>query len=209
MGQVVSFEDFVPAARFDAVPWTNAQIYETDDPETGTWTLIDTIALTPDADPSQPAARSFTTENGTGPNLWYRIVFTDASADVTEPTAPIQNIPTAVSAYATVDELARILKIRQPSAAQTAAMKRVLFVAAGEIDNEIDLPVGTALQEWQRLLCAQVNLDRAADLWRHTESAPGILGIPDETVVSPQPMRYAWTRYAQRLAPLKKQWGLA
>jgi len=208
MGQVVSFEDFTPAARFDSVPWVNALIYETDDPITGTWALIDTIALVPDVDPADPAARSFTTENGTGPNLWYRIVFTDAAADVTEPTAPIQNIPSAVVAYASIDELARILKLRTPTDAQTAAMKRVLLTAAGEINREIDFAEDDALEGWERDLCEQVNLDRAADLWRHTESVPGIVGIPDEAMPSTFG-RYSWNRYAERLAPVKRMWGLA
>src|SRR5262245_13534825 len=42
-------------------------------------------------------------------------------------------------AYATRDELARILKIRTPSDEQWTAMDRVLTAAAGEINSEIGL----------------------------------------------------------------------
>src|SRR4029077_5259943 len=111
-------------------------------------------------------------------------------------------------AYASIDELARILKLRTPSDAQHAAMKRVLLTAAGEINREIDFAEDDALEGWERDLCEQVNLDRAADLWRHTESVPGIVGIPDEAMPSTFG-RYSWNRYAERLAPVKRQWGLA
>jgi hypothetical protein len=53
-----------------------------------------------------------------------------------------------------------------------------------------------------------VNLDRAADLWRHTESVPGLVGIPDEAMPTTFG-RYSWERYAERLAPIKQEWGLA
>ncbi len=209
MGVVVSFQDFTPVVRYDAIPWTQIEVWETDDPDTGTWTQIDTIAISPvDPDPTAPASQSFTTENGTAVNMWYRIVFVDATGDRTEPTAAIHNIPSAVVAYASIDELARILKLRTPTAAQTAAMRRVLLAAAGEINMEIDFADDDALEGWERDLCEQVNLDRAADLWRHTESVPGIVGIPDEAM----PVtfgRYSWERYAQRLSPVKRQWGLA
>jgi hypothetical protein len=107
-----------------------------------------------------------------------------------------------------VDELARILKLRTPTAAQTAAMQRVLLVSAGEINMEIDFATDDSLQGWERSLCEQVNLDRAADLWRHTESIPGVLGVLDEGVPL-TPGRYSWERYGQRLAPVKRQWGFA
>jgi hypothetical protein len=51
-------------------------------------------------------------------------------------------------------------------------------------------------------------IDRAADLWRHTESVPGLVGIPDEAMPTTFG-RYSWNRYAERLAPIKQEWGLA
>jgi hypothetical protein len=97
MSQVVTLEGFVPSARYDAIPWTQAQIEEAAD-AIGPWALIDTIPITPtDADPAEPAPRSFTTSNGTAPFLWYRIIFRDASNNDTLPTRPIQNVPSEVA----------------------------------------------------------------------------------------------------------------
>jgi hypothetical protein len=111
--------------------------------------------------------------------------------------------------YATTDELFRILKIRTPTAEQQDAGDRVMLAAAGEINAEIDLAETTDLADWQLSLAAQVNLDRAADLWRHTESIPGITGLLGDEATPSLPGRYSWERYAQRLAPLKDQWGIA
>lgn len=210
MAQVITFEDYTPPARFDSLPWTQVAIYEAAT-ATATGTLIDTIDLDPvDSDPSDPAVRSFTTELASSTaDLWYYVVFLDATGDTSQRSTPIQNSTSAVAPYATVSELARILKIRTPTADQTAAMERVLLAAAGEIDAEIDLDADTELAGWQLSLAAQVNLDRAADLWRHTETIPGVTGLLGDESVTGLPGRYSWTRYAERLAPLKGQWGLA
>lgn len=93
MPQVITFEDYVPPARYDGIPWTDARVYEGAS-STGPWTLIDTITLTPvDSDPANPAERSFTTELASDtPALWYRIIFVDGTGDVSQPTDPVQNI---------------------------------------------------------------------------------------------------------------------
>lgn len=115
--------------------------------------------------------------------------------------------------YTTTDELARILKIREPSDAQEAALVRILTTAQVEIDSEIDLDDDTTLTNEQLQLAASVQLDRGADLWRHTESVAGmtgLLGDGGEYTANPgRYIRYSWERYAQRLAPLKDQWGIA
>jgi hypothetical protein len=111
--------------------------------------------------------------------------------------------------YATTDELFRILKIRTPTTEQQDAGDRVMLAAAEEIDSEIDLASTTDLSDRQLAIAAQVNLDRAADLWRHTESIPGVTGLLGDDGVVPVPGRYSWERYAQRLAPLKDQFGIA
>jgi hypothetical protein len=111
--------------------------------------------------------------------------------------------------YATTTELFRILKIRTPTTEQQDAADRVMLAAAGEINAEIDLSATTDLADWQLSLAAQVNLDRAADLWRHTESIPGVTGLLGDDGTVPVPGRYSWERYAQRLAPLKDQFGIA
>lgn len=115
--------------------------------------------------------------------------------------------------YTTTDEIARILKLRNVSEEQLAALVRNLTTAQVEIDNEIDLADGVALTDDQLQLAASVQLDRAADLWRHTESVPGVtsvLGDGGEYTANPgRYIRYSWERYAQRLSPLKDQWGIA
>lgn len=91
MTLVVSFTDYLPAARFDGVPWTEARIEEATTIG-GPWTVIDTVPLNIiDADPSQPSLQSFTTTLGTAADLWYRVTFLDNQSGVSEPTIPIQN----------------------------------------------------------------------------------------------------------------------
>jgi hypothetical protein len=211
MGIAVSFVGYTPPARYDATPWTDVQIEEAAT-EDGTYALIDTLSLgTPDPDPSNPASRNFTTANGTAADQWYRVIFVDAVSTTSEPSEPIQNSPLAIGAdpYASVDALASMLNIREPQKTlRTTDLERVLRAAAGEINSEIGAVNGD-LSGWQLDLAIQVNLDRAADLWRHSESVPGLVGIPDEVMPTTVFGRYSWERYAQRLAPLKQSWGLA
>lgn len=110
--------------------------------------------------------------------------------------------------YATTEELFRILKIPTPSAAQEAAGERVLIAAAGEINSEIDLAEGVALAGWQVSLAAQVNLQRAAELWHMQEVPLGIAGLGSEFGAI-HLARNTWDKHAYTLAPLKNQWGLA
>lgn len=112
--------------------------------------------------------------------------------------------------YATADELARILKIRTPSTEQTAALERVLLAATGEINDEIDSEDDPPdLTAAHLALVQQVCLDRAADLWRHTETIPGVVGLLGDESAPSLPGRYSWERYAARLATTKERWGLA
>ncbi len=208
MSQVVSLVDYTPAPRFDEIPWTFARIEESDAAD-GTWAQIDELPLDPvDPDPAEPASRDFTTSLASDtPALWYRIIFADDNNNTGQPSGPVQNLGVSTAPYATRDELARILKIRTPTSEQDVALDRVLVAAACEIRAEIDMEADD-LTDAELAICAQVNLDRAADLWRHTESIPGVLGGLDD-VVTATPGRYSWERYAQRLAPVKRRWGLA
>src|SRR5688572_25366124 len=72
--------------------------------------------------------------------------------------------PFSGDTYGTVEELFRILKIRQPSAEQEAAGERVLAMAKYEIDSEIDLD-DDVLGGAQVDLVTQVALQRATELW--------------------------------------------
>jgi hypothetical protein len=88
---IVSFTDYTPTPRYDDQPWTSVTIEE--GPEVGgPWTVIDTITLAPvDDDPANPIARSFTTNNATIPDGWYRVSFVDDNSNVLA-TQPIQNV---------------------------------------------------------------------------------------------------------------------
>jgi hypothetical protein len=119
-------------------------------------------------------------------------------------------------AYADADELARILKIRNVSAAQSDALERVLDVAAGEIDAEIGFSLDddgiqeSPLAGWQLALVAEVNLERAVEHWRQQESPFGLMGIGSEFGGGAErTARDSWERHAVKLAPLKQTWGLA
>src|SRR5687767_11302226 len=110
----------------------------------------------------------------------------------------------------TTTELARVLKIRTPSAEQLTALQRVIDVAEGEIDAEIDLADdATALAGWQLALCEEVALERAVEHWRQQESPFGLIGVGGDLGVTERTARDSWERHAHKLAPLKNQWGLA
>jgi hypothetical protein len=204
---VVSFTGWTPPSRYDDLPWTEVRIEEAAT-EDGVYAQIEAVALDPvDTDPTDPQARTFTTELGTANYLWYRLVWADGDGDVSIPTESIQNTD-AATPYATILELARILKIRAPSAEQTDAMNRVLIAAAGEINSEIDAGDSGGLSGWQLALATEVNLERAVEHWRQQESPFGLIGLGAE-LPAERTARDSWERHAHKLAPLKGQWGLA
>jgi hypothetical protein len=210
MSLVITLENYVPTPRYDDTPWTQARIQEaaTADAANPDWTTIETITLDPvDADPENPASRDFTTENGTAADMWYRIVFVDADGDELLPTVPVQNT-TPIAAYATVTELARILKIRTVTDEQRDAMERVLLAAAGEINAEIDLTSAEGLASWQLALAQEVNLERAVEHWRQQETPFGLMVLGVD-VPAERTGRNTWDRHAEKLAPLKSQYGIA
>lgn len=213
MAQVVTFEGYRPVARYDATPWTDVRIEESDTDtlsDTTVWTEVETVALSPvDADPENPAYRDFTTELASDTaDLWYRIIFVDGSGDESLPTTPVQNVAASVSAFATAEELFPILNIRTtPSAAQEAKANRVLLAAAGEILRELDFEDGVELDGHGTALCATVNLQRAAELWREEEIQSGILlGVDGAAAYI---AKDTWERHAAKLSTLKSRFGFA
>lgn len=110
MAYVVTLEDFRPPARYDALPWTQAQIQEASSAN-GSYSTLETKSFSGDSDPSDPQLRSFTTELGTAANYWYRIVFVDASGDVSLPTDPVQNTSTASTLYVSLSEVKSTLTL--------------------------------------------------------------------------------------------------
>src|SRR6185369_2664945 len=107
MSQVVSFADYTPAARFDAVAWTQAQVEE-GDTSSGPWTVIDTPTLDPvDTDPANPQTRNLTTDNASDTiGLWYRITFLDDNGGEGQPSAAVQNAAPSTTQFASSDEFA-------------------------------------------------------------------------------------------------------
>lgn len=81
---------FTPPRRFDEVPdpWVEVRIDEAQDAPTSIpteeseWTELETIALSPDADPSDPAERHVTTDLATLETGWYRLVVLDSDGDL-------------------------------------------------------------------------------------------------------------------------------
>jgi hypothetical protein len=170
MATVVTFVDYTPVSRLDGIPWADASIEESDS-EDGDYTVIDTIPLVPpDVDPEFPSPRSFTTVLGTTTSQWYRVRFFDANGNSSEYTEPVQNVAEDFDAtpYAGTAELARILKLRAPTADQLVAMERVLTTAALEIDSELgrNSTFGTPYPS----LVVQVNLERAVEHWQQQEA---------------------------------------
>jgi hypothetical protein len=129
--------------------------------------------------------------------------------------------------YAAVDELARILRLRQPSEAQGTALQRVLDTAAGEINREIGTswpdatlasfpfagsydPSGAYVDLPDPLagaLVTEVNLERAVEHWQQQESPFGVIGLGES--VPTVTAKDTWDRHANKLAPLKRSWGIA
>lgn len=136
MGQVVTFEDYTPPARYDDVAWAHVEVYEAATAD-GAWALIDTLDIDPvDSDPSRPQRRSFTTsEGGSEPGLWYRLVYTDDSAGVSAPTDAVQNAPAFDSAtlYLTPEELKASLDVTGTTVAEED-IKRAIPAACRAID---------------------------------------------------------------------------
>jgi hypothetical protein len=127
---IVNLTGYIPAARYDALPWTHARLEEASSAG-GPWTAAETFTLSPvDADPSQPASRSFTTTLATLTAGWYRVVWTDA-AMLESATAPVQN----VLPFASTDEFAARLGLTLTAAEETRA-EQLLKLATGFIQQE-------------------------------------------------------------------------
>lgn len=208
MTVVVTLEDFRPSPRYDGEPWTDAQIYEGTASD-GAFTLLETIPILPvDADPENPAYRNFTTDLGTADELWYQIVFVDADMSTGQPTSPIQNLADERPVYASVSELAQLLRVN--STQRHNALMRVLKSAADEIDHEIgtaDINGVAPPYSNPPAICRQVNLERAVEHWRQEQSPFGIVGIGDDQ--SAYTARDTWDRHAHKLAILKGDWAIA
>jgi hypothetical protein len=206
---VVSFEDYRPAPRYDGEAWTDVRIYE-GPAATGPWTLLETQALSPvDADPTNPAYRNFTTDLGTADEQWYYLVFLDADASTGLPTFPIQNVADDRPVYASVSELATLLKVNATQ--RHNSLMRVLKAAADEIDAEVgetDIAGNTTPYSNPPSIVREVNIERAVEHWQQEQSPFGLFD-PGTGFGPTFTARNSWERHAQKLAVLKGEWGLA
>ncbi len=209
MTLVVSFEDYRPVPRYDGDPWTEVRIEE-GTASTGSWTLIDTLAISPpDADPENPAYRNFTTSNATAPDLWYKLTFADSLGNTSVATPAVQNSSTDRPVYGDIAELARLLNVS--ASERHAALRRVLESAATEIDSEIGTAdiFGNALPYGDPpALVSEVALERAVEHWAQMEVPFGITttGLDGTSLYI---ARDTWDRHALKLMPLKASWGIA
>lgn len=209
MSIVVSLEDYRPSPRYDSVPWTDAQIQEGTASDDVAWVTLETQALSPvDSDPANPMYRNFTTVLGTALDLWYRIVFLDASLNTGQPTIPVQNVQDDRPIYAPVSELATLVNV---SATQRHdALFRVLSAASDEIDSEIgtaDINDTVLPYSSPPAIVRQVCLERAVEHWKQEQSPFGITNLGDDLAM--YTARDSWDRHAHKLAILKGSWGMA
>ena len=206
MTVVVSLAGLTPPARYDDIPWTEASIEESANGTTG-WAVIDTVTLDPvDTDPANPDERSFTTTLGTSANLYYRVRFADDDGNHSGYTTVVQYTDGAVAPYATVAELARLMKV--DATTYNTQLTEALTAAAGEIASEIGRGADDPLvEDWEQALAAQVNLERAAEHWKQRQVTFGLIGLDTDLPV--RLARDTWERHAHKLAPLKRQWGIA
>jgi len=113
-------------------------------------------------------------------------------------------------AYATKEQLAATLPGVTAGGSRDADLERVLDMAAYEIDHEIDRAEPFVFSDEDAAaalpLLEHVNLERAADLWNMENQPSGLLLGGETPLLAP---RNSWDRYANMLAPLKEQHGLA
>lgn len=133
-----------------------------------------------------------------------------ALEELTLSAAAPDDVLVPADAYATREELARILELTEPTEEQWEAMDRVLTAAAGEINSEIGVETGDSLSGWQYALAEEVNLERAVEHWKQGYAPFGMVGIGGDLLTA-YTARDSWDRHAHKLAPLKTSagWGIA
>ena len=120
-------------------------------------------------------------------------------------------------AYATTEELATALRIRETTS-NTPALQACLDAAAVEIDHEVDwLPEVQTLimgdgspypdDDPRLALLNRVNIVRGVEWYKANDAAFGVVGFDQAGVL--QAPRDAFNRHAYELTPLKQQWGVA
>ncbi len=134
---VRSFDGFTPPARFDQVAFITARIRESAT-LAGPYALLEAKALVPvDADPSQPAARDFTTTLVTLATAWHRIDWVDATgAEFTGDPVPYP--AGAATDLCTLAEVRERRGTKPNDVAQDAAVTRVIASVSAAISEEYE-----------------------------------------------------------------------
>ena len=114
--------------------------------------------------------------------------------------------------YVDVVELGRVLGKQSPTAAEQAAMQRVLDEAALKIDLYLGYTVDNPappVDTPEYATLAEVNLGFSQELWSLEGRVAGIIPVgPDSIPVIAA--HNIWNRWRLRLTPLKMNgWGLA
>ena len=142
-------------------------------------------------------------------DYWYRIVFVDATGDTSVPTTPVQNVAggyvPVVSRYVDTAELARVLNLTAPTAAQTVAMERAIE-AASRGDRRLPRPPPAPTCSPYPALVTQVCLERAVEHWKQEQSPFGLVNMGGDSLPA-FTSRNSWRRHAQTLLPLKASVG--
>jgi hypothetical protein len=105
--------------------------------------------------------------------------------------------------YGTADELFRRLKIRSPTADQTASADRILVAASGEVNAKMGRLTGLA--DWEASLATEVTLERAAELWNESEVPFGAIGLDNP---SGPVFVSRHSRALQKLTVVQESWGV-
>jgi hypothetical protein len=133
----------------------------------------------------------------------YTLIWRDAPAgtvvgvdDLTVTgSAPADPVPPA-DVYGTVDELFRRLKIRTPTAEQTAAAERIMVASSTDVnlkmDRSTDLPAG------ELAIAVESTYQRAEERWNESEVPFGAIGLDN-----PSGPVFA-SRHSRALAQLTK-----
>jgi hypothetical protein len=106
--------------------------------------------------------------------------------------------------YGTVDELFRRLKIRTPTADQTAAADRIMVAAS----TEVNLKMGraTGLDAGELAIATEATLERGAELWNESEVPFGAIGLDNPSgpvFVSRN------SRALAKLGRIQETWGVS
>lgn len=120
--------------------------------------------------------------------------------------------------YVDVDELVRVLHLRQPTGAQGTALQRVIDTSTGEVNGEIGTAWATPdLASWPdtpdvpdplaAALIVEVTLERAVEHWNQQESPFGVIGLSE--ALPTMTAKDTWDRHANKLSPMKRTWGIA